>query len=154
MIFPSVAWFKALGTEMESDRARHRHIGEIDTTCVFTILNTPGEGEVNIRCVFEELSLIQVKQLVGDFDPTEVGIDFILEGDFSDWRSMIDHIKANDGRAGREFTLNYLSLPGIPFRCWSPDPLGRDMFFRFNQSLQAFINASYRLDTQYPSPAG
>ena len=154
MIFPSVEWFGALGAEMEADGARHRHIGEIDTSCVFSILDTPDEGDVHILCTFEEYTLVEVTQLDDDFDPTTGEIDFILEGDFVDWQDMVDHLKTHEGRPGREFTLNFLSLPGTPLRCWSPDPLGRDMFFRFNQSLQAFVNASHRLETRYPSPVG
>jgi len=146
MIFPSIEWFEALGAEMVADVDTHRRIGEIETSCVFSVLDAPG-GDFNVRLNFEELALTGIEQMAEDFDPESV--DFVLEADFIDWQEMIDHI-AENGRPDREHSLNYLSLPGTPFRCWSPDPLGRDMFFRFNQSLQVFVDASARLETTYP----
>jgi hypothetical protein len=38
----------------------------------------------------------------------------------------------------------------VPIRLWAEDPLDRDMFFRFNGSLQEFMNASVRIPTTYP----
>lgn len=152
MIFPSVEWFEALAAEMEADRAVHQRIGEIDTTCVFSVLDAPG-GDFHVKLRFEELSLVEITPLAV-LDPEHPGedVDFVLEGDWLDWREMIEHIRPT-GRADREHTLNYLSLPGVPLRCWSPDPLGRDMFFRFNQSLQVAVNACARFDTTYPVEA-
>lgn len=151
MMFPSVAWFDALGEAMETDRATHERVGEIDTTCIWSVFDAP-EGDFHVRLAFEEYSLCSVVEVTDDFDADDVDPDdvaFVLEADFEDWREMIEHL-ALEGKPDREHTLNYLSLPGTPFRCWSPDPLGRDMFFRFNQSLQVFVNASARLDTTFP----
>lgn len=145
-----MAWFESLAAEMEADRATHERVGEIDTTCVFTVFDAP-DGDFHVKLTFEEFSLVDVTQLDDDFDPGE-GIDFVLEGDFLDWQEMIEQIKPT-GKPDREHTLNYLSLPGTPLRCWSPDPLGRDMFFRFNQSLQVAVNASSRFETTYPVTA-
>jgi hypothetical protein len=49
--------------------------------------------------------------------------------------------------------LNKLSLPGVPMRLWSQDPLARDLFFRYNQSLQEFWNACSAIETVY-TPVG
>lgn len=143
VIFPSTEWFEALGLEMDADRDLHTRIGEIDLTCVFSILDGP-RGDTHIRLTFEEFSLVEVRELDAGFDVSD-GIDFVLEGDFEDWQEMLENLH-HHGKPDREHTLNYLSLPGTPLRCWSPDPLGRDMFFRFNQSLQTFVNAAHRLD--------
>ena len=118
MIFPSVEWFEALAAEMETDRRLHEHVGEIDTTCVIAVFDAPA-GDFHVRLVFEEFSLIDVAEVGDDFDPASV--DFVLEGDYLDWQEMIDNIKAH-GKPDREHTLNYLSLPGTPLRCWSPEP--------------------------------
>jgi hypothetical protein len=47
-------------------------------------------------------------------------------------------------------TLNYLTPPNTPMRAWSEDPVRRDLFFRFNQSLQEFFNASAAFRTDFP----
>lgn len=149
MMFPSVEWFGALGDAMEADRTSHEHVGEIDTVCIWSVFDGP-DGDFHVRLTFEEYSLVDVTQLEDDFDPESV--DFVLEADALDWQDMIEHLAAT-GKPDREHTLNYLSLPGTPFRCWSPDPLGRDMFFRFNQSLQIFVNASSRIETTFGAVA-
>ena len=68
--------------------------------------------------------------------------DFTLEASLATWREMIEVIARGHGRPDLTHTLNYLSHPGTPIRVWSEDPLRKDLFFRYNQSLQEFINAS------------
>lgn len=145
----SAEWFAALAHEMRTtDAAVHRRLGEIDLTCVFTFFDTP-EGDRHVRLRFEEFDLVEITELAADAD-VEEGADFVLEGDVRDWQEMVDNIATN-GKPDREHTLNFLSMPGVPLRCWSSDPLGRDMFFRFNQSLQVFVNASARLAASAPT---
>ena len=145
MKVPSVEWFQALAEQMAGpDAALHRKIGEMDLTCVWSFLDTP-DGDQHYRLRFEEFDLVEITPLAPDADVND-GADFVLEGDHLDWQVMVDNVVAR-GRPDREHTLNYLSLPGTPLRCWSSDPLGRDMFFRFNQSLQVFVNATARLVT-------
>ena len=38
---------------------------------------------------------------------------------------------------------------GDPMRVVSDDPLKRDLYFRYNQSLQEFVNASSAFTTVY-----
>jgi hypothetical protein len=37
-----------------------------------------------------------------------------------------------------------------PLRVRSEDPLRRDLYFRYNQSLQEFVNAAGRFETSFP----
>jgi hypothetical protein len=62
---------------------------------------------------------------------------------------MLENIAENNGRPDLEHSLNRLSLPGVPIRLWAEDPLDRDMFFRFNGSLQEFVNESHKIPTRY-----
>jgi hypothetical protein len=78
-----------------------------------------------------------------------VKANFILETDIWVWKEMLENIAENGGRPDLEHSLNRLSLPGVPIRLWAEDPLERDMFFRFNGSLQEFVNASARIPTKY-----
>ena len=69
-------------------------------------------------------------------------------------RELKREIRKREARAGApladlEHTLNYLSLPGTPIRVWSDDPIGRDAFFRFNQTLQEFIENCATFETSF-----
>jgi hypothetical protein len=95
---------------------------------------------------FELYSLTDVAEVT---EEERVKANFILETDVWVWKEMIDNIADNGGRPDLEHSLNRLSLPGVPIRVWAEDPLDRDMFFRFNGSLQEFINASAEIPTAY-----
>jgi hypothetical protein len=90
--------------------------------------------------------LIDVQEVSED---DRVKANFILETDVWVWMEMLENIAENGGRPDLEHSLNRLSLPGVPIRLWAEDPLDRDMFFRFNGSLQEFINASAQVPTTY-----
>jgi hypothetical protein len=66
---------------------------------------------------------------------------------------MIESIAAGRGRPDLEHTLNRLSHAGTPFFLRSDDVLRGDLYFRFNQSLQEFVNASAQFETRFPAPA-
>jgi hypothetical protein len=146
--FPSVAWFQRLAGLMEEYRARHEHIGPIDCVAQFSVLDPEGEGrDRHFQITFELYSVTSVREVA---EEESVGADFIMETDTQVWQEMIENIRENGGRPDLEHSLNRLSLPGTPIRVWAEDPLGRDMFFRFNQSLQEFVNASVHVPTRYP----
>jgi len=103
-----------------------------------------------VQVRFEEYSVIEVKE-VGEEESANA--DFILETDIDVWQEMVENIAAGQGRPDLDHSLNKLSLPGTPIRLWSLDPLARDLFFRYNQSLQEFWNASAEIETVF-TPAG
>lgn len=146
--FPSCAWFERLAALMKEDRARHEHLGYVDCVARFTVLDgTPGGEPWHVQVTFEEFEAVDVREV----DESEVErADFVVEADLDTWREMIENVAAGGGRPDLGHTLNYLSLPGTPIRVWSGDPVRRDMFFRFNQSLQEFFNASARIPTRFP----
>jgi len=151
LVFPSVAWFERLAELMDERRERHRHIGTIDCLAQFTMFDAPAPGESwHVQVRFEEYRVVEVKQ-VGAAD--SVRADFILETDLDVWQEMVENIAAGQGRPDLDHSLNRLSLPGVPMRLWSEDPLNRDLFFRYNQSLQEFWNASVEIDTVFPPAA-
>jgi len=146
--FPSVGWFERLGRVMEEYRARHEHIGPIDVTVVWTVIDADGRGtDRHFLTRFELYSMVEAREITED---ERFQADFIMETDAQVWQEMIENIRDNGGRPDLEHSLNRLSLPGVPIRVWADDPLGRDMFFRFNQSLQEFVNASVHVPTRYP----
>jgi len=147
LVFPSVAWFERLAALMDERRHRHVHIGTVDCLAQFSMLDIPRRGENwHVQVRFEEYSVVEVKQ-VEDADAGQA--DFVLESDADVWQEMVENIAAGAGRPDLEHSLNRLSLPGVPMRLWSEDPLARDLFFRYNQSLQEFWNASAQIETVF-----
>jgi hypothetical protein len=151
LLFPSVAWFSRLAELMEARRDRHVHIGTIDCLAQFTIFDAPTAGEnFHVQVRFEEYSVVEVRQVS---EAESANADFILETDLDVWQEMVQNIRDGQGRPDLEHSLNKLSLPGVPMRLWSEDPLARDLFFRYNQSLQEFWNACSEIETVF-TPAG
>ena len=62
---------------------------------------------------------------------------------------MIENIARGGGRPDLTHTLNYLSHMGEPIAVRSDDTMRRDMYFRYNQSLQEFVNASAQIATVF-----
>lgn len=150
--FPSVEWFERLAALMKEDRALHEHLGDVDCVAQFTVLDGgPGGDPWHAQVSFEEFEAVDVRQVADESHFARA--DFIVETDLNVWQAMIRSIADGRGRPALDQTLNYLSLPGTPIRVWSEDPVRRDMFFRFNQSLQEFFNASHKLRTAFPGEA-
>jgi hypothetical protein len=147
--FPSVEWFDVLGKLMEQQRDVHVRTGPIDCVAQFTVFEaTPDGASQHFQVTFEEFSVTGVEE-VGEQDVDRA--DFVMETDLETWQEMIENIAVGNGRPDLDHSLNRLSLPGTPIRVWSDDPLRRDLFFRFNQSLQEFVNASSEITTIFPT---
>ncbi len=77
-------------------------------------------------------------------------VDFYLDMTVRDWRDMVANIAANDG-ADRQHTLNTLDLDredGLAISHHG-DQYREDLFFRYNQTLQYFFDASARIETEF-----
>jgi hypothetical protein len=143
--FPSVAWFRQLADLMNGDRTRHEHLGYIDCTACFCVVDGgPRRSAWSVQVTFEEFRAVDVRQVQDTAQP-----DFVLEATLATWRAMIESIAAGHGRPDLRQTLNYLSHMGAPIALRSADPLRRDLYFRYNQSLQEFFNASAGFHTEF-----
>ena len=146
--FPSVAWFQKLADLMNANRARQEQLGYVDCVAGFTVLDGgPGAAPWTVHVTFEEFEATDVRE-AGAADASRA--DFTLEATLATWREMIESIAAGGGRPDLDHTLNRLSHPGTPIFVRSDDPLRKDMYFRFNQSLQEFVNASGGFATEFP----
>ena len=145
--FPSLAWFRRLADLMNASRARQEQLGYVDCVAAFTVLESPAGTPRTVQVTFEEFAAVEVREA----DATDVGrADFTLEATLATWREMIESIAAGDGRPDLVQTLNHLTHPGTPIRLSADDPLRRDLYFRYNQSLQEFVNASGLFRTVFP----
>ena len=77
-------------------------------------------------------------------------VDFYLRMPADDWREMVANIAANDG-ADLHHTLNTLDLGRDDGLATSRhgDQVREDLFFRYNQTLQFFFDASARVRTVF-----
>jgi hypothetical protein len=145
--FPSMEWFRALADAMNRNRARQEQLGYVDCVAEFKVLDGgPGGTPVAYQVTFEEFEATDVREATA---ADESRADFALDASLTTWRAMIESIAAGNGRPGLEQTLNRLSHMGTPIRLRSSDQLRKDMYFRFNQSLQEFINASAGFCTKF-----
>lgn len=143
--FPSVAWFRALADLMNANRARQEQLGYVDCVAGFRVLDPPGGAPFTCEVTFEEFEATGVAEAAA----AEGHADFVLEASLATWREMIENIADGGGRPDLTHTLNYLSHPGTPVRLAADDPLKADLYFRYNQSLQEFVNASARIETSF-----
>ena len=146
--FPSLEWFERLAQLMKLNRARNEHLGYVDCVAVFSVLDGGLRGKPwSVQVTFEEFEATDVREAT---TADLARADFTLDATMATWREMIESIARGRGRPDLTHTLNYLSHTGTPIRVWSDDPLRKDLFFRYNQSLQEFINASASFRTIFP----
>lgn len=146
--FPDSGWFEALARLMNANRARQEQLGYIDCSTVFTI--TDGSADRlprHFQVTFEEFSAVDVREV--DAAAAQQA-DFALEASLATWRAMIESIAAGGGRPALDQTLNYLSHMGTPVTLVAADPIRSDLYYRYNQSLQEFVNASCAFNTEFP----
>ena len=79
-------------------------------------------------------------------------MDFWLEQPYDKWQEMLTNIKSN-GAADLSHTLNTIDLSMPEGLARSHDGYRRDAFYRFNQSIQDFFNASAKIDTKFAEPS-
>lgn len=143
--FPSVQWFETLAECMNANRARQEQLGYVDCVAGFRVTGIGAARTFEVT--FEEFSATDVREAPASGSRA----DFVLEASMATWREMIENIAAGRGRPDLTHTLNYLSHPGTPLRLVSDDPLKADLYFRYNQSLQEFVNASASFTTSFPA---
>lgn len=146
--FPAVEWFAQLATFMREDRARQEQLGYIDCVAGFVVSEATGDGFArHFHVTFEEFEATDVREV----DAAQAGeADFALVAPLAVWREMIESIATGGGRPALEQTLNRLSHMGTPMKLDAADPVKADLYFRYNQSLQEFFNASARMHTRFP----
>jgi hypothetical protein len=147
--FPDTAWFAALAALMNADRVRHEHLGYVDCVAVFSVASAAAGADTrHFQVTFEEFSAIDVREVDAD---EAARADFALVASLATWREMIESIAAGRGRPDLEHSLNHLSHMGTPLTLVASDPLKADLYFRYNQSLQEFFNASAGFTTVFPA---
>lgn len=146
--FPSVEWFKQLAKLMNTNRARQEQLGYVDCVATFSVGDdSNGATPRHFQVTFEEFEAIGVKEVSSE---EVVSADFALVASTETWSEMIRSIAEGGGQPDLDHSLNRLSHMGTPMKLNAPDPLKADLYFRYNQSLQEFFDASAGFTTVFP----
>lgn len=143
--FPSVEFFRALQTLMQSERERFKRLGYFDTTFGIRVLDGTG-GSHQYVLAFEVFDCTGVRAAR---DLSAESLDFILEGDLDTWVSMLRNIQQH-GAADAAYSINTLTHLGERMRVVYDDPDGHDKLYRFAESVQEFIDLAAKLDIDFP----
>lgn len=140
--FPSVPWLNAVRAVFNNDdRYRGAGGGRCDCTAGLRI------GTAVYVITFEGPACVSAEAV----DEAALdAVDFYLDMSPEDWREMIANI-AEHGAADLNHTLNTLDLArddGIAASRHG-DQFREDLFFRYNQTLQFFFDASARVRTRF-----
>jgi hypothetical protein len=140
--FPSVQWFEAVGERVADERERFKRLGYMDATVGVKI----GRNGATKAYVLE-FGGYGVRRVREVDDPVDLA-DFTIEGGLDDWKNMIRNIQ-DHGEPDLAHTLNRLTMAGTPMQVVAKDQLQIDLFYRFNQSIQAFFNESAHVATEF-----
>jgi hypothetical protein len=141
--FPSVEWFEALGERVAEHKEAFRRLGYFDADVGIKI-DANGAGSKGFVIKFEDYG---VKGVRATTDPVK-GADFTIEGSLDAWSDMVRNIREH-GEPDLDHTLNRLTMAGVPLKVLAEDQLKTDLFYRFNQSIQAFFNEAASVATDF-----
>ncbi len=135
-----IGFYQDLADLMNAHPDAYETLGEVDLS-LGVVMNGDEGGDLRMRLRFEELGCAEVSAIAaGD----EADCDCWLEGDMAAWGEMFDDIVANGRATGRQ-TINSLTLVGDRIDVKGGDPMGVDRFFRFNQTIQQFLDGASQL---------
>lgn len=144
--FPSVDWFKQVTEAHGADKEKLKRLGYVEA--VMGVLVEDGASARGYVLDFAGYGPASVREVS---DPVPAA-DFTLAGPLAAWRDMIENI-ARNGEPDLDHTLNRLTMAGTPLRLIGGDQLRQDAFFRFNQSFQAYFDASAAVPSEFPALA-
>ncbi len=132
-----VGFFDALASEMNAHPETFEVLGDVSMR--IAVVMRRGDGEpFAVLLTFEGIACAGVDALdVDELSRTDCWLDGPLEA----WQEMFDDIVAHGHATGR-LTINSLTLLGDRITVHGADPLGVDRFFRFNQTVQAFLDGA------------
>lgn len=139
MRFPSAEWIDAVAEQAAADSDELARLGFCNLRLMLAVNATP-TGDRYLGLVLDGYDVTSA----GEVDPATWDADCTLEGPFGAWVDMISNIREH-GRADLGHTLNALTLAEFPMRVTAGDPMGRDLFFRYNETLQEVFDRAARV---------
>jgi len=141
--FPSREWFEELAQRADEDAELFKRLGYVEAFVGIKI-DANGSGAKGYLLEFSGYGVTSVAEVE---DPVAVS-DFTIEGSLDAWSEMVGNIQEH-GEPDLDHTLNRLTMAGVPLKLVAGDQLQADLFFRMNQSFQAFFNGAARVPTEF-----
>lgn len=136
-VFPSVEWLEALRDVVNRDE-EYRHFGTCDA-----VMGLKVEDQV-FHVTFDAFEVTDVAEIgAGDLH----NCDFYLDMKYDEWKEMLVNIREHGG-ADLDHTLNTLDF-NLGQIAKSDDEYRRDLFYRYNQSIQQFFDDSRHVETEF-----
>lgn len=129
------AWFEAMEDDARNRPDVYRRLGFADLRLV--VEETDGDRAHRYGLVLDGYDVL----FAGELDDLNAfRADASITGAREAWDEMAANIAANHGADGSH-TLNALSISEAPLRVSSADPVGRDKFYRYAETLQTLFDA-------------
>ena len=133
----TIAFFDALASRMNADPRSYEVLGDVDLDLAL-VMRRPDGADFRVLLSFRGIGCERVAELDPD---DEQRADCVLDGPLDAWAEMFDDVQRNGRATGRQ-TINSLTLLGERIVVRGVDPLGVDKFFRYNQTVQAFLDGA------------
>ena len=137
-VFPSVEWFRE-AADLLAKSDSFKQFGAADAQMGVQV------GDKTFKIVFDAFEITDVEEIAS---PDAADLDFTLVQEPEEWQAMLQNIKDN-GQAEHEFTLNSLDLHTEKELAVGKDYNRRDLFYRFNQTIQDYFDMSAKIDTEF-----
>lgn len=132
------SWFEAMAADSRNRPEVYRKLGFGELRLV--VEQTEGGEARRFGLVLDGYDVISA----GELDDVDAfGPEATISGPRDAWDEMVANIVEHGG-ADLHHTLNALSMADAPLRVSSPDPLGRDKFFRYAETLQTLFDSLAR----------
>ena len=138
--FPSDRWFEFLAAHASEEPEVYQALGFANFRLAVEIVPDSGGAATTYGIVFDGYDVTSNGELS---DPAGFAPDATISGPLSAWTEMVDNI-ASHGGADNAHSLNALSIADTPLQVTAQDPLGKDRFFRYAETLQTLFDATAR----------
>ena len=136
--FPSDGWFGRLAAAAYDDPETFARLGFAELRLVVEVVD--GDDHRRFGIVLDGYDVDYAGELTDDL---EFAPEATVTGPSDAWREMAENIDAHGG-ADNEHTLNRLTMAGVPLRVEAVDPMGRDKFYRYAETLQTLFDGTAR----------
>lgn len=134
--FPSAGFFDELVRDVVRRPEEYERLGFADCRLVIEVVEPTGEVR-RFGLVLDGYD-IRSEGEIADLDGFHPEV--VVSGALDTWSEMLAAI-AEHGFADRPHTLNALSIAGFPLSARSDDPIGRDKFYRYAETLQTLFDS-------------
>ena len=136
--FPSTEWFDAASELLNKSDAAKR-LGTCDTEMGVQV------GDDYFLVPFDAFEAKPSSRIDA---ATADDLDFTLVQTPEEWQAMLKDIQQN-GHATHDFTINSLDLHTDTEFARGKDYTRRDLFYRFNQTLQEYYDMAAKFETTF-----